>query len=393
MKIFINGKIILSDKVLEGYNLAVNESKIADIYHDKSKYTGEIIDAKGNFISPGFIDLHVHGGGEGDFLDGDKEITKNVLKMHTSHGTTGIYPTTLACENEEVFTALDILSELIKENENFAEILGVHLEGPYLSMAQRGAQDPKYIKNPNREEYLRFLDYSGIIKRVTFAPELEGGLEFADELKKRNIVASMGHSDAEYEQVLEAFNHGTALVTHLYSGMQGVHRVRGFRKLGIVESSYLIDDMNVEIIADGCHLPVELLKLIYKIKGGDRIALITDAMRAAGREEGESILGSKGKGQRVILKGGVAYMPDFEAFAGSIATTDRLVRNMYKLAGVEIYNAVKMASLTPARIMGCQDRKGSLEAGKDADIVIFDDDIDIKYVMTRGREFLNEINQ
>ncbi len=392
MKIFINGKIILPDEVLEGHNLAIENGRIADIFSDNQKYNGEIIDARGNYISPGFIDLHVHGGGEGDFLDGDKEVIKNILKMHTSHGTTGIYPTTLACEDNEVFKALDILNELMKEDLNFAEILGVHLEGPYLCMSQRGAQDPKYIKNPNREEYLRFLDYKPIIKRVTFAPELEGGLDFADELKKRNIIASMGHSDAEYEHVLDAFNHGVSLVTHLYSGMQGVHRVKGFRKLGIIESAYLIDDMDVEIIADGCHLPCELLRLIYKIKGKDRVALVTDAMRAAGREEGESILGSKENGQKVILRDGVAYMPDFEAFAGSIATSDRLVRSMYKQAGVEIYNAVKMATLTPARIMGCDDRKGSIHIGKDADIVIFNDSIDIKFVMTRGREFLNKID-
>jgi N-acetylglucosamine-6-phosphate deacetylase len=173
--------------------------------------------------------------------------------------------------------------------------------------------------------------------------------------------------------------------------MQVVHRVNGFRRLGTVESAFLIDDMTVEVIADGCHLPYELLKLIYKFKGADRIALITDAMRAAGRLTGESILGSRENGQKVYLKDGVAYMPDFQSFAGSIATMDRLVRNMYKNVGIGICDAVKMASLTPASIMGCADRKGSIEIGKDADILIFDDNINIKYIICRGNELINAL--
>lgn len=391
MFIIKNGKIVLPDKILEGFDLVVENGKIIDICEQwqGKRPAATIIDAKGNYVSPGFIDLHVHGGGEGDFLDGTMEDIEAILRMHTFHGTTGIYPTTLACEDEEVFNSIDLLEGINKEDNNYAEILGIHLEGPYLCMAQRGAQDPKYIKTPKKEEYTKTLDYCSSIKRVTFAPELEGGIELADELKRREVLGSIGHSDAEYEQVLEAFEHGVSHVTHLYSGMQGVHRVKGFRKLGVVESSYLIDDMTVEVIADGCHLPIELLKLIYKIKGPDKIALVTDAMRAAGREEGESILGSKENGQKVILKDGVAFMPDFEAFAGSIATMDRLVRNMYKGVQVPLFNAVKMAALTPARIMGCEDRKGSLEKGKDADILIFDENINIKYVMVRGKEFLN----
>lgn len=392
MKIFTNGNIIMEDRVLKGYNVAIDGSKIVDIYKDKVKsYSGEVIDAKGNFISPGFIDIHVHGGGEGDFLDGDVQEIKDILNIHTFHGTTGIYPTTLACEDEEVYSALEIINSFMNRSEAGAEVLGVHLEGPYLAMTQRGAQDPKYIKYPVPDEYMSMFESNDIIKRVTYAPELPYGMAFTDYLVSKGILPSIGHSDAEYKEVLEAYNHGATHVTHLYSGMQGVHRVSAYRKLGVVESSYLIDGMTVEIIADGKHLPIELLQLIYKIKGADKIALITDAMRAAGRLEGESILGSKKKGQRVILKDGVAFMPDFEAFAGSIATMDRLIRNMYNKVDVEIYNAVKMASLTPARIMGCDDRKGSIEIGKDADIVIFNTDIDILYVMTRGETFLNKL--
>ncbi|MDI6618479.1 MAG: N-acetylglucosamine-6-phosphate deacetylase [Clostridiales bacterium] len=386
---FINGRIILPDRLLNGFCISVEDDTIKKIFRDTGHYNGTVIDVKGNYISPGFIDIHVHGGGEGDFLDIDIESVRNIISTHTAHGTTGIYPTTLACSDYEVFGAIDTLNKYISSSNHGAEILGVHLEGPYLNMSQRGAQDPKYIKVPMREDYMKLFDYSNLIKRVTFAPEIKNGMDLAKELKSRGIVASIGHSNAEYEDVIRAFNIGVRHVTHIYSGMQGIHRVKGFRKLGIVESAFLIDDMTVEIIADGCHLPFELLKLIYKIKGPRKIALITDAMRAAGRTEGESILGSRKNGQKVILKDGVAFMPDFEAFAGSIATADRLVRNMYKGVGVEIFNAVRMASLTPAEIMGCSCRKGSIQEGKDADILVFDDDIKIKYVMTKGYEYLN----
>jgi len=388
---FINGKIIQPDGVLEGYCLTVESGRITGLYRDEGKHEGNIIDACGSYISPGFIDIHVHGGGEGDFMDRDVQSVEKIIAVHTAHGTTGIYPTTLTCPEEEMYQAIEVITDYKNLGLKGAEILGIHIEGPYLNVAQKGAQDSKYLKVPKKEEYGRLLDYSKLIKRMTFAPELEGGMELGRELRERGIVASIGHSEAEYEDVVKAFEIGVRHVTHLYSGMQGVHRVKGFRRLGIVECAYLLDEMTVEIIADGCHLPIELLKLIYKIKGAERIALVTDAMRAAGRTEGESVLGSMENGQKVILKDGVAFMPDFECFAGSIATMDRLVRNMYRGAGVEIHNAVKMATETPASIMGCSGRKGSLEIGKDADVIIFDDDINIKYVMTRGEEFLNTL--
>jgi N-acetylglucosamine-6-phosphate deacetylase len=386
-----NGKIILTDRILTGFNIIIDDGKIKNIVKDTGLYEGRVIDAKGSFVSPGFIDIHVHGGGEGDFLDGDITSIKNIIEVHTHHGTTGIYPTTLACEDEELYYAIGILEKYKSLNYPGAEIMGIHLEGPYFNPTQRGAQDIKYIKTPRGDDYCKLLNCSSLIKRVTYAPEIDGGMEFALELKSRGIVGSIGHSDAEYNDVVMAYEHGTKHVTHLYSGMQVVHRVNGFRRLGTVESAFLIDDMTVEVIADGCHLPYELLRLIYKFKGADRIALITDAMRAAGRLTGESILGSRENGQKVYLKDGVAYMPDFQSFAGSIATMDRLVRNMYKNVGVGICDAVKMASLTPASIMGCADRKGSIEIGKDADILIFDDNINIKYIICRGNELINTL--
>jgi N-acetylglucosamine-6-phosphate deacetylase len=195
----------------------------------------------------------------------------------------------------------------------------------------------------------------------------------------------VAHTDAIYEQVLEAFENGYTLITHLYSAMSGVTRRNAFRYAGVIESAYLLDGMDVEIIADGVHLPAPLLKLVYKIKGADRIALITDAMRAAGMPEGESVLGNMKNGLKVIVEDGVAKLPDRTSFAGSVATADRLVRTMVKMADVPLADAVRMITSTPARIMNVVDKKGSLVAGKDADIVLFDDEINIKMTMINGK--------
>jgi N-acetylglucosamine-6-phosphate deacetylase len=217
-----------------------------------------------------------------------------------------------------------------RENQDGPELLGLHLEGPYFSMEQRGAQDPRFIKNPDREEYMKILDYSGDIIRWTVAPELEGALEMGRELKSRGVLPSIGHSNAIYEDVQRAFENGFTHVTHLYSGMSMVRRINAYRYAGVVESAFLIDDMTVEIIADGKHLPQSLLKLIYKIKGPDRICLVTDSMRAAGMPDGEYILGSLRTDQKVVVEDGVAKLPDRSAFAGSVATADRLVKTKDK---------------------------------------------------------------
>ena len=257
-------------------------------------------------------------------------------------------------------------------------------------MEQRGAQDPTYIKNPQREDYQEILNFSDDIVRWTAAPELPGAMEFGRELSKRGIVCSMGHSNAIYEDVVRAYENGYSMITHFYSSMSMVKRINSFRYSGIVESGYLIDDLFVEVIADGMHLPESLLKLIYKIKGPDKICLVTDSMRAAGCGDGESILGNLVTGQKVIVEDGVAKLKDRSAFAGSVATADRLVRTMVQTAGVPLVDAVKMMTLTPARAMGIDHKKGSLIPGKDGDIVVFDEDIQVKLVVVGGKVMFEE---
>jgi N-acetylglucosamine-6-phosphate deacetylase len=210
-------------------------------------------------------------------------------------------------------------------------------------------------------------------------------------LKAHQILPAIAHTDAVYEDVVKAFENGYTLATHFYSAMSGVTRRNAFRYAGVIESVYLMDEIDVEIIADGVHLPEPLLKLIYKIKGSERIALITDAMRAAGTQSQESILGSRENGLKVIVEDGVAKLPDRTSFAGSVATTNRLVRTMIQMADVPLVEAVRMMTLTPARIMKIDQHKGSITIGKDADVVLFDNDINIKTAIVKGEILYNQL--
>jgi len=382
----INGRVITPYRILDGATVIITDNNIEAISEkDIDAPDAVLIDAAGMYVSPGFIDIHVHGGGGYDFMDGHVEAFLKIAETHAKYGTTAMVPTTLTSEKEDLLKTLDLYELADRQNTKGAQFLGMHLEGPYFAQSQRGAQDPRYIRDPDVAEYTEVLDYSTSIRRWSAAPELTGAIEFARYLKTKGVLPALAHTDANYDEVVEAFENGYTLATHLYSGMSGVHRRNAFRYAGVIESAFIIDAMDVEIIADGIHLPAPLLKLVYKIKGADRTALITDAMRGAGMPEGESVLGNLQTGLKVIIEDGVAKLPDRSSFAGSVATADRLVRNMINLAGVPMIEAVKMMSLTPATIMQVADRKGSLLAGKDADIVIFDEQINIKTTIVNGQ--------
>jgi len=387
-----NGKIITPGGILpQGTILVTGDVITAVSANDVSFDDAFEIDAKGNYISPGFIDIHVHGGGGYDFMDGSEEAFLKIAETHARYGTTAMLPTTLTSEKEDLLQTLELYEQANKKNAHGAQFIGMHLEGPYFAVNQRGAQDPKYIRDPDPKEYKEILKHSSSVKRWSAAPELKGAIEFGKYITSKGIVAAVAHTDAIYEEVLEAFENGFTLATHLYSAMSGVTRRHAFRYAGVIESAYLLDEMDVEIIADGVHLPAPLLKLVYKIKGPHRTALITDAMRAAGMPEGESILGNLKTGLKVIVEDGVAKMQDRSSFAGSVATADRLVRTMIKLAAVPLQEAVTMMTQTPARIMKIDNKKGSLAKGKDADILIFDEDINIKLTMINGRILFNSV--
>ncbi len=385
LKIY-NGKVITPYKILDGGTVLITGNKITAVTQEHINTPNAVeIDAGGKYIAPGFIDIHVHGGGGHDFMDGTEEAFLTIAKTHAQHGTTSMLPTTLSGSKEELHQTLLSYEKAQLKNTEGAQLLGMHLEGPYFAMSQRGAQDPKYIRDPDPEEYKEILSRFSCIRRWSAAPELKGAIEFGKYLRSKNVLAALAHTDAVYDEVLEAFENGYSLATHLYSGMSGVTRKNAFRYAGVIESAFIIDEMDVEIIADGIHLPPPLLKLVYKIKGAERTALITDAMRAAGMPPGESVLGSLKNGLKVIVEDDVAKLPDRSYFAGSVATADRLVRTMVTMADVPLIEAIKMITTTPARILNVSGQKGSLVAGKDADIIIFDDNINIQMTMVGGK--------
>lgn len=382
---------ILPDRILADAVMLVKDGVIQYIGARETSPTDintkdyQHINGKGLFLSPGFIDQHVHGGGGADFMDGTAEAFRAITEAHARFGTTGLLATGLSGTREETDQFLDTYNEYVKTQTTGAALLGVHMEGPYFSAQYAGAQDPAYLRNPDRSEYEAWLDRCPAIKRWTIAPELPGALEMADRLTARGIQVAAGHTAATSRQMLDAIPHGFNQVTHFYSGMSNVHYINGVRSGGVVEAVYLSDEIKAELICDGVHLPSELLRLIRKVKHTDDIALITDGMRAAAQDTTESILGSLTKGRPVIIEDGVAKLPDRTAMAGSIATTDRLVRTWMQATGSDLVEAVRLASLNPARFNHLDARKGSLETGKDADFLLIDTDINVAMTAVKGR--------
>ncbi|MEG2118042.1 MAG: N-acetylglucosamine-6-phosphate deacetylase [Clostridia bacterium] len=383
MKFKIKGNLITPNRIIENGEICFENKKITYVGVQKNDDTlYSVTDYGDKYISPGFIDLHIHGGGGYDFMDGTEKAFRGVSSLHAKHGTTTMLATTLTCPDEELFNIFDVFSKI--ESRDKTNLYGLHLEGPYFSKNQKGAQDERFIVLPKKEHYNSILKKgANFIKRWSVAPELDGALALGNILALREILPSIGHSDADYDTALKAFECGYTHLTHFYSGMSTITRVGGFRRLGLVESGYIIKDFTVEIIADGCHLPPELLKFIYDSKGADKTALVTDALRAAGTNEKTMFIGSPENGYQVIIEDGVAKLPDRSAFAGSIATADRLVRNMIKYTNCGLCDAVKMITQTPAKIAKIPS-KGVLCQGFDADFAVFDSNININSVYIGG---------
>jgi len=361
-KLITNGKIIALERIIPVGSVSVCDGLITGVYEGVGRLPEPdetIINAGGKYISPGFLDIHVHGGGGYAFLCSSADDVIFCSKLHMSHGTTSIVPTVSSASNELIKESIENIKEATSKMTKGPEILGVHLEGPYFAMSQKGAQAAEQVRNPIKEEYMNIIESFDNILRWSLAPELPGALEMAKELVKHGIRLSIGHSNALFDEAI-------------------------YRFAGIIEAAFLIDDMMVEIIADGKHLPASLLKLIYKIKGPDRICLVTDAIDVAGLKDVKGEIYSQTSGLNIIIEDDVAKLPDRSAFAGSVATTDRLVRTIIKLADVPLYQAVKMMTATPAKNIGMFSSKGSLSIGKDADIIIFDDDINISTVIVGG---------
>ena len=371
-------RILLQDGIFDGY-VYLDGTRIADVSTEKRPAEREI-DAVGLYVSPGFIDMHTHGGG-GNPFEGSVEQIVQGCNFHLAHGTTTILPTVSAAPIADMARSVQNIKTAMQGGRIKGTVVGAHLEGPYLSRKQSGAQCADFITAPCEPEYLPLLEkYSDVIARWSYAPENDHEQKFAKALAAHGVLAAAGHTDAIYDQLKPAMEQGCRLITHLYSCTSTVTRDHGFRRLGVIETAYLEDGMDVEIICDGKHLPPELIRLIYKIKGAEHIALITDSLALAGTDQVHGFMQST----EFIIEDGVCKLMDRSAFAGSIATADRLVRVAVREAGIPLTEAVRMITATPARILGLA-RKGSIAPGMDADLVIFDENICVKQVIAMGK--------
>jgi len=386
--LFKNAKVVLFDKVIAG-DVMTENGKITDI-GSLNQTADETIDLSGDYLCPGFVDIHNHGGAGYEFIDATEEAYLGALRTHLAGGTTTIVPTFSSYPLDMILKAVDVFNDL-KEKEadisGIPHLAGLHMEGPNFAQAQAGAQDPSIIHPPKKEEYEAILSATPYVLRWSVAPELEGALEFGKYLSERGINASIGHSDANTDTTLEAVNYGYDTVTHVYSGCSLVHRNGAFREGGVVEGAFLEDRLTVEIIADGAHLPKELLQLIYKIKGPDKIVMVTDCIRPGGASfpDGTVLPYDEEKGIDITIERGVALLPGGKAFAGSLATTSHLVRIMVNLVGLPIYEVCRMMSLNPARVIKLDNEIGSIEIGKNADFTILDKDLQVSKVILTGK--------
>lgn len=385
-----NGDTVFPDRIEKNGSVLVENGKITAVNRPCPEGVGRV-DAGGGYILPGFIDLHVHGGGGYDFTDAEPGCVIGAAQEHGRHGTTAMVPTTMTCPDDLLEKAIVNYVEETREPFDGPELLGLHLEGPFFATAgkSRGAQPVSEQRCPTREMLEHFIQLAeGQIIRWDEAPELPNTDLFARVMRENGIMPSIAHTDAMAPEAYRAFDLGFTHITHFLSATNWSRKQNGKTYGGLNEAVLLRDDITVEMICDGAHVPKELLLMIYKFKGAGRMALITDAMRAAGTDVRESILGSKQGGVPVVIRDGVAHLPDFSFFAGSIGTMDNALRVAHLRYGIPLNDASTMISSTPAKIAGVLDRKGTLTPGKDADIVVTDRELNVRAVFTRGKQFV-----
>ena len=382
LKQIVNGRILTPKGWLEGGSVIIEDNKIKAVSNiDLHIVDAEIIDAKGCYVVPGGIDLHTHGGGGRDFIEGSEDAFRAAVNAHMKHGTTTIYPTLSSSTIPSIEAACQVCQKLMAEENS--PVLGLHIEGSYINPKQAGAQNPVLIKAPLPDEYETLLNKYSCIKRWDVAPELQGSVEFITECRKHGVLTALTCTRATYEDVVAAHDAGLSHAAHFFNAMPVVYKEHEFKVPGTVESVYALQDMTVEVIADGIHVPPVMLNVVYQIKGVEKTALITDSLAYAASE------GNVSSEPSVILEDGVCKLADHSALAGSIATMDVLIRTCIHRAEIPMIDVFRMVSETPAKIMGIFDRKGSIEEGKDADIMMFDDDIDLTYVMQMGNVVTN----
>ncbi len=385
--ILCNGKIVLPEKVFFG-DVRFSNGKIIEIGESLCADGCEIIDVSNKIVAPGFIDIHTHGGYGSDFLDATREDFVNALKFHADNGTTTVVPTSCTAPKKEILKFLDFSKDyLMNPVDGVASVYGVHLEGPYLSERNKGAQKQEDLAIPSRDDYGYMLDYAETIKTVTIAPELDGAPEMTKKLSEKGIIVCGGHDDGVYPEFMPAIENGLKHITHLFCVTSEVRFKNGVRNVGLREYALIDDNLTAEIIADNKHIPIELLKLIVRAKGTDKLCLVSDSLRCAGLDADnmEYTLGTGENAQKVVIKDGVAVVSGVGKYAGSITCLRKMVKNVMS-AGVDLSSAVKMATINPAKIIGVQNITGSIEVGKLADICVLNENFEVEKVFIKGKE-------
>jgi N-acetylglucosamine-6-phosphate deacetylase len=402
--LFSGGTVILEDRLLPDGIVAVERDRICAVRPGNGfgKEAGmAVVDLKGGFLAPGFIDLHVHGGDGADFMDGTADAFRTVCRAHARHGTTSLLPTTTVARHEQHLAFLETCRKLMASagpasggsdapgNPAATRILGAHFYGPYFGLEARGCHPAAPVRPPIAAEYEQYLAFADSICTATVAPELPGAEAFVHACRQRGIRCNAGHSYATFAQMEEAVEWGVRHVDHLFCAMSDRARLRQSQTYpmrgGVMEATLFFDALTTEVIADGKHLAPELLMLAYKIKGADRLALVTDSNRALDMPDGEYIFGPRDGGEPIVRRDGVGLMPDGQALASGVTGLDHAVRTFYRQTGAPLPEVVRMASLTPARITGHAKNVGSIAPGKFADLVVLDATLQVREVYVGGQ--------
>lgn len=379
----VNGRVITPEQIMHGNALVIDSGKIIDlIAPDLLSVDFQKVDVEERFISPGLVDIHTHGALHHSFNEPTEESYRAITTTQAAHGVTSILATITTAPLADLVNCLEFSRNWMEEDQLGSRVIGVHLEGPYFSKVQRGAQDPKCLRTPNDGSLNTLLGYKDVLKIVSYAPELPGALDMTARLANLGIVPAAGHSSATDEDVLAAMQVGLRHIIHIWSGQSTMIRKGPWRIPGLLESSLVFEGLTVEMIADNKHLPPVLMKLAYKCLGADRLCVISDAVSGAGLPDGTEF--SMGN-MTYVVKDGVGMMLDLTGFAGSTSFVNQMVKILMEVICVPLVEAVRMASLTPARVIGIDDNKGSITIGKDADLTIFEKNFTVWKTMIAGK--------
>lgn len=386
--VFTNGTIVLEDRLLFDGQVAVEGSRIQSIGPAGRDGVGHrLVDLNGGYLTPGFVDLHVHGGAGHDFMDATETAFHAVCRAHAHHGTTSLLSTTTVARHEQHLEFLNVCRKLKGTSAGGARVLGAHFYGPYFANEARGCHPGAAVRPPQAAEYEQYLGFD-CINRATVAPELPGADEFVHACRARGIGCNVGHSYATFAQMEAAIGWGVTHVDHLFCAMSDRARLRQEQTYpmrgGVMEATLFFDELTTEVIADGKHLSPELLRLAYKCKGPERLALVTDCNRALDMPDGQYLFGPRDGGEPIWRRDGVGIMPDGKSLASGVVGMDHLVRTFLTDTGVSIAETVRLASLTPARIAGFDNEIGSIAAGKRADLVVLNRDLHVREVYIDG---------